>query len=80
MHDAHGFLIFCAPNSAAGAEAALIAGLDAGNAYSNIHNAMYPGGEIRALVVATPEPASLALFATGLTAIAAVGLSRRRNA
>lgn len=66
--------------TAAGAEAALISGLDAGNAYSNIHNAVYPGGEIRALLVATPEPASMVLMASGLIAFAGVGFVRRRGA
>ncbi len=65
--------------TAAGAQAALIAGLNAGNAYSNIHNAIYPGGEIRANLVATPEPASMGLFATGLLAMAGLGLRRRRK-
>ena len=65
--------------TAAGARAALINGLNAGNAYSNIHNATYPGGEIRANLVATPEPASLGLMATGLIALAGVGIRRRRH-
>ncbi len=66
--------------TAAGAEAALIAGLDAGRGYTNIHNATWPGGEIRSNVVATPEPASMALVATGLLAFAGVGFKRRRSA
>lgn len=66
--------------TAAGAEAALIAGLDAGNAYANIHNQVYPGGEIRANLVASPEPASMALVATGLVTFAGVGWRRRRHA
>ena len=66
--------------TAAGAQAALINGLNAGNAYSNIHNATFPGGEIRANLVATPEPASIGLMATGLIALAAFGLKRRRQA
>ncbi|MDB4892592.1 MAG: hypothetical protein JWL61_4447 [Gemmatimonadetes bacterium] len=65
--------------TAAGAQAALINGMNAGNAYSNIHNATYPGGEIRANLVATPEPASLGLMATGLLALAGFGLKRRRQ-
>lgn len=66
--------------TAAGAEAALIAGLDAGKGYLNIHNARFPGGEVRANVVATPEPASMALVATGLVAFIGAGWRRRRTA
>jgi hypothetical protein len=65
--------------TAAGARAALINGLNAGNAYSNIHNAQFGGGEIRANLVATPEPASIGLMATGLIAMAGFGLKRRRQ-
>jgi hypothetical protein len=53
-----GFLNTFGGGTAAGAQQALINGLNAGNAYSNIHDATYPGGEIRANLVATPEPAS----------------------
>jgi hypothetical protein len=45
-----------------------VAGLEAGLMYFNVHDAQFPGGEIRGqiLPVATPEPASLALLAFGL--------------
>jgi hypothetical protein len=62
--------------TAAGAEAALILGLNAGTAYSNIHNQIYPGGEIRGLLAKVPEPASLGLFGLGLVAF---GFLRRKR-
>ncbi len=64
--------------TAAGAEARLIGGLNAGQAYVNVHNTTYPGGEIRAnvSVVATPEPATFALAAVGL---GGAGLAARRR-
>ena len=61
--------------TAAGAETALINGLFAGTAYSNIHNQIFPGGEIRGLL-AVPEPASLGLFGLGLVAF---GFLRRKR-
>ncbi|MEO8737718.1 MAG: CHRD domain-containing protein [Edaphobacter sp.] len=49
-----------------GTEAALIAGLNDGTAYTNIHDAEFPGGEIRGQISAVPEPGSLLLLSTGL--------------
>src|SRR5260370_36256032 len=46
----------------AGAEAALIAGIENGETYFNIHTTNFPGGEIRGFLVAAPEPASLVLL------------------
>jgi len=60
--------------TAAGAELALIAGLNNGTAYSNIHDAQFGGGEIRGFI-RVPEPLTLSLFGAGLVGAAAL---RRR--
>lgn len=64
-----------------GVSATNIAGIEAGLAYINIHNATFPGGEIRGNILAStravPEPALLGLLGAGLVALAAT--QRRRN-
>jgi hypothetical protein len=53
--------------TAAGAEAALLAGIEGGLAYANIHDAEFRGGEIRGFI--TPEPSSVLMFALGLAGV-----------
>ncbi len=66
--------------TAAGAQTALINGLNAGQAYVNIHNAQWPGGEIRANVTVTPEPTSVLLMAMGLGCVVLVVARRKHSA
>ena len=55
------------------AEAALIAGIQNGQTYLNIHTVNNPGGEIRGQLEPVPEPTTLLLLGTTLTAL---GLAR----
>jgi hypothetical protein len=58
------------------AEAALIAGIENGQTYLNIHTMNNPGGEIRGQLEPVPEPITLLLLGTTLTGL---GLARWRR-
>lgn len=58
---------------------ALMAGLDANQAYLNVHTSTFPGGEIRGLLAPVPEPQSYALMLAGLLGLGVV-LRRQRAA
>ena len=53
----------------------LIAGMDQGRTYLNVHTSTFPGGEIRGFLQAIPEPSSC-----GLLLLGGIALVRRRRA
>ncbi len=65
-----------AEGSVANAEAALLAALAADETYINIHTSLFPGGEIRGYLVATPEADTIVLAGGGLLGL---GLLLRRR-
>jgi hypothetical protein len=72
-----GFVTTFAGGVLANAEAALVAGMDAGTAYFNVHSTAFPPGEIRGFLAPIPEPSTYALMALGLAAVGAVARRRR---
>ena len=71
--------MFLGMGTAQDARDRLIDGLNAGLAYTNLHNRPnFPGGEIRGNLVTTPEPTSFALAAAAVTGVGLVARRRRR--
>jgi hypothetical protein len=63
----------------ASAFADLVAGLDAGTAYFNIHTTQFGGGEIRAFLHPIPEPETYALMLLGLGVVGWAAKRRRSH-
>ena len=63
--------------NASGAFAALVAGLNSGSAYANIHSEMFPAGEIRGFLTLVPEPETYAMLLSGLGLVSLI--ARRRK-
>jgi hypothetical protein len=74
-----GFLNGLGGGTAAGAEAALLNGIENGLAYVNIHSSFRPAGEIRDFLQAVPEPGTFGLMAVGVAALGIVAVRRRRG-
>ena len=47
----------------------LMAQIESGGAYINIHTGLFPAGEIRGQIAAVPEPATVGLLCAGLLAL-----------
>jgi len=67
--------------TAQGAYSALVSGMNANEAYVNIHSSVYPNGEIRGFVVAAPipEPGEWAMLGAGLAGLVWLGRRRREE-
>ena len=61
------------------AEAALIAGIEHGQTYLNIHTSQFTGGEIRGFLVPVPEPSTPFLLGCGLAGLGGMVWWRHRR-
>jgi hypothetical protein len=74
------FLTSFGNGTAASGEAALVAGLNTGISYLNIHSSTFGGGEIRGFLTPVPEPSSAAPLAGVLCVAAGIAARKRRAA
>jgi CHRD domain-containing protein/PEP-CTERM motif-containing protein len=74
-----GAFVTASGGTAAQAEAALIAALNAGKTYANIHDPTFPGGEIRGQLQAVPEPTTAGLLLLGLGTIVVTQIRAKRQ-
>jgi hypothetical protein len=63
----------------ASAEPVLLAGLNAGDAYLNIHTTNFTGGEIRGFLHAVPEPSTWAMMIMGFAGVGFMAYRRSRK-
>ena len=64
----------------ASARTALLAGLVGGQTYFNVHNAQFPGGEIRGQLAAVPDSATWGMMIVGFGVVGSTMRMRRRVA
>lgn len=57
----------------------LVAGLDGGTAYFNIHSSTFGGGEIRSFATVVPEPSTYAMLGAGLAGVGMLARRRRQG-
>jgi len=68
-----------ANGSLSGAFDALLAGLNANEAYINIHTTQFPNGEIRGFLNAVPEPSTWAMMILGFLGLGFMAYRRKQN-